>query len=379
MNTTTSKQLLDTAGSTHTIALDPAGITLDGKPCRLVVKDTQVDLLSLDPALGVISVAPAALWHAFAGGDPTAEDAGLIQAHALASFTAMQEIAELTGRLRPILDDIDRHVHQHSKPALPSYRFSPFVSQLLATLDGTEEQTLAVARILKQSLETIRDWGAQAGKSTPPLQPLANQDQQSPVFEEQMEKRPGESASPDTPEREAELKDGKRRGKRGFAWTDEHERLLEEAFDTSQHESTNARLKEIAARFDWPFHVVDYRLRQLRTKRQQSPREPREETLQEDDQLEEAQPIAVSPKEVDVDRSPASLPLGPFLWDVKIEGKLQRWQMDIVYGQFPQKAGAHFVYREREYVLLQVASSMIAVTPVVTVEERSPEMQLAAV
>jgi hypothetical protein len=406
MNTTTSKQLLDTAGSTHTIALDPAGITLDGKPCRLVVKDTQVDLLSLDPALGVISVAPAALWHAFAGGDPTAEDAGLIQAHALAHWSAMQEIAELTGRLRPILDDIDRRVHQHSKPPLPFYRFSSFVSQILATLDGTEEQTLAVARILKQSPQTICDWGAQMGKNV--SLPLADQQsQQPPLSEKQANEQPVACVSTAESEEGGEPTGGSRRGKRGFPWTEEHERLLAEAYDTSQQSSINARMKEIAARFGWSFHVVDYRLRQLLKNRQKPQREATEQLLptepphqkfgpetlrcaqddkatepphQEDDRVE-VQPITALSEKVDMEQSsPVSLPSGPFLWDVRIDGKLQRWQLESAYGQFPQQAGTHFVYREREYVLLRASHSTIVVTPVESaVQEPSPERQLAAV
>ena len=369
----------DTAGITHTLTLGPAGITLDGRPCRLFVRDSHIDLISSDPDIGVVIVTPTAFWHALAGDDPTAEDAGLLQAHALAHWTAMQEIAELTGRLRPLLDEIDRHLHRFSKPPLPSYRFSSFVSQLLATLDGSEEQTLAVARVLRQPPQVICEWGAQIGKNV--SLPLADQQSQlPPLSEKQANEQPVACASTAESEDGGESTGASKRGKRGFPWTDEHERLLEEAFDMSQQVSINARTREIAARFDWPFHVVDYRLRLLCGKRKAVQRVPAGQPLQENDQVE-AQPVTAPLEAVEGEQSsPTSLPRGPFLWDVRIDGKLQRWQLDVSYGQFPLKAGTRFLYREREYLLLQVASSMIAASPVVAaVQEQAPERQLAAV
>lgn len=369
--------ILDTAGSTHTLTLGPVGIVLNGRPCRLFVRDAQIDLMSSDLDLGVVSVTPAALWYALAGDDPTAEDAGLIQAQALAGFAAMREVAQLTERLRLLLDEIDRHIHHTSQPPLPSYRFSPFVRQLLATLDGSEEQILAVARILKQPPQVICEWSAQLGKNV--SLPLTNQSQQPPVSEEQVDEQPVERTVSNAPEEEAEPTGESRRGKRGFPWTDEHQRLLEEAFDASQQQSINARMKEIAARFDWPFHVVDYRLRLLHGKRRAAQRELVVQPSAEENQVE-MQPVTVTPEAIEVEQSsPASLLRGPFLWDVRVDGKLQRWQLDVIYGQFSLKVGTHFVYCKREYVLRQVASSMIAVTPVMAAQEPSPEMQLAAV
>ena len=379
-----NRHLHDTAGNIHTFAIGPHGIALNGRPCRLFIRDAHIDLLSLDPVVGVITVTPAALWHALAGDDPTAEDAGLIQAHALAGFVAMQEIAGLIGCVRPLLDEIDRHLHHFSQPPLPSYRFSPFVAQLLAMLDGTEEQTLAVARILKQPPQIVQEWGAQVGKNVSP--PLDDQQSQlPPASEKQANEQPVACASTAESEEEAEPMDGRRRGKRGFPWTEEHQRLLEEAYDASQQVSTNARIKEIAAHFGWPFHVVDYRLRLLLGERKAAQRELVTQPNPLENQVEVRLPLTVSPEAGDVDQSgPVSLPLGPFLWDVKIDEQMRRWQLDIVYGQFPhQAAGTHFMYREQEYVLVRVWNSMIAVTRAIPagewVEEGSAALQMAAV
>lgn len=235
------------AKHTHTFTIGPAGIVLNGRPCHLFVRDAAtIELMSSDPDVGVVTVTPAAFWYALAGDDPTAEDAGVIQAQALASFAAMQEIARLAGQVRLLLDEIDRQVQQSSQPPLPSYRFSSFVSQVLATLDGTEEQTLAVARILKQPPQIICEWGAQVGKTVSLL--LADQENQPSSISEARqtdEQQPIASPSPDVPEEEETT--GGRRDKRGFAWSKEHEHLLAEAYDASHLPSDHARIKEIAA------------------------------------------------------------------------------------------------------------------------------------
>lgn len=372
----------DTAGQAHTLVFGPVGVMLDGRPCRLFVKDAHIDLLSLEADLGVVTVAPAEFWHALAGDDPTAEDAGLMQAQVLASFAALQEISRLTGQVRLLLDEIDRQVSQHSQPPLPSYRLPPFVRQLLALLDGSEEQMLAVARILKQPPQVICEWRAQSGKAVSlPLVDRENQPSSLPDAQ-QTDEQPAVSASSDVPEEEGEPT-GSRRGKRGFLWTDEHERQLEAAYDASSLPSDNARIKDIAARYGWPFHVVDYRLRQLK-KRRQAQQEAEEQPDAEENQVEEEAPAADPDIVAVVEQArPMSLPPGPFLWDVRINGNVQRWQLDFVYGQFPLKAGTQFVYRGREYVLLQVWNSMIEITAVeeakAGVEERSPALPVLAV
>jgi len=200
-----------------------------------------------------------------------------------------------------------------------------------------------------------------------------------------------------------------KRGKRGFLWTEEHERLLAEAVRTRKPPSTNAKIKEIAARFDWPYHVVDYRMRQLHKKGENAPPVSEEPVLQEQT-LTETEPVT-SPLTIDVspgpapltrsteqvlqephqdeaqsvtspltdDVSPARLAPGPYLWDVKIDGNLQRWQLDAPYGNFPfASPGTPFVYREQAYVIQRVSHSVISVTPAVHAP-RPAVMELAQV
>lgn len=369
MNHPTPTQMIDKAGNTHTLEITSDGSMLDGKPCQINVKETQIMLMSADPTRGIITLAPAAFWHAFAGSDPTPEAAGLLLAEMVARHEAMQEIAELVWRVRPLLDEIERHTQEHRTLPLPPYRFPPFVSQLLATLDGTREQTLAVARILKQAPATIEEWAVQAGTRLPLPQPcslLTCQEQGTTTTPERTdEPRVERLSSGDlgTAQHAPNEAADARSRKRGYLWTEAHQRLLEEAVQMSQQVSTNAKIKEIAARFDWPLHVVDYRMRQLLTKRQHQQHKPEEHALQE----ERVEPLPITSPLADEKQSssPLLLPAGAFLWDVKIAGILQRWPLDIVYGTFPCAAGSHVVYRDKVYALQQVWHSIIEVASVV--------------
>lgn len=108
MNHSTPTQMIDTTGNTYLMEITPVGIMLDGKPYQINVKETQIALISADHARDIITLVPTAFWHAFVGsGDPTPESAGLLLAEVLARHGAIQEIAELVLRVRPLLAEIE--------------------------------------------------------------------------------------------------------------------------------------------------------------------------------------------------------------------------------------------------------------------------------
>jgi len=164
MNT---RHCIDTEGSRHTLATGSTGIILDGKPGSVIVKDSQITLISSDSKREGIIVAPAALWQACAGGSPTPEAAGLLLAEMPARHGAMQEIAELALRVRPLLAEIEQHIQEHRELILPTYHCDAFSFQLLHTYDGTGEHVAALARLLKQSPETILAWLTRVGLIPP--------------------------------------------------------------------------------------------------------------------------------------------------------------------------------------------------------------------
>jgi hypothetical protein len=53
---------------------------------------------------------------------------------------------------------------------------------------------------------------------------------------------------------------------------------------------------------------------------------------------------------------------GAYLWDVRVDGHLERWLMDYSCGTFPFHQGEVLVYRGQHYLLQQVWSSMLDVT-----------------
>lgn len=87
----------------------------------------------------------------------------------------------------------------------------------------------------------------------------------------------------------------------------------------------------------------------------------------------------------DTDAAQGSLPIsnptpslslierGPYLWDVHVDGRRERWELDHAYGKFPVGVQEHFVYRGQEYILQQAWYSIL----VVALEERTTEAQAA--
>jgi hypothetical protein len=389
MNNSTPVQIIDIAGNTHTIEITADGIMLNGRPCQIKVKGNQIAVLSADPAAGIITITPAALWHAFAGGDPTPESAGLIQAQALAHWSAMQEISLVLQRLRHLVDDVDRQLHHFGEAPLPAYHFDPFTFQLLHTYDGTEEHIAAVAKLLKQPSETIRIWLTSVGLMAVPdheQQPLL-QGVTAPEAVPDVVAAPGEE-QPKT-----------------CRWTPVMIQQLTAAFFASDEPSISAVSRAIAGKYGWPSESVEYKIYQQGLPRQRE-QQRHQQDIETSAEQEEGQPdIAVGadvsrPCEISAEQKevgqteeaagvkahvpeledsschlPASLSSGNFLWDVKIDGKLQRWPLDVAYGMFPfSQPGTPLVYREQQYVLQQVGTSVIAVT-----QERRTAMQVASV
>jgi len=401
VNTSQSVQITDTAGNMHTIEITSTGIILDGKPCQIKVKETRIAVLSGDPARGIITVAPAAFWHAFAGGDPTPDNAGLLLAQALAHWAAMQEIPLVLQRLHHLVDDIDRQLHHFSEAPLPAYCFDPFILQLLRTYDGTEEHIAALARLLKQPPETIHTWLTTVG-----LTDKADHEDREPSLPATASAIPGPDGTP-APVLEQP---------RTCRWTPVMIQQLTTAFFASDEPSISAVSRAIAGKYGWPVERVEYKIYQqglprqreqqrhqqdIKTSAEQEEDQPvipvevdtsapiETSAEQEEGQTEEAARVKahVSEPEDGSNHLPASLSSGNFLWDVKIDGKLQRWPLDVAYGMFPfSRPGTPLVYREQQYVLQQVGTSVIAVTPVgaasaatVGMQERRTAMQVATV
>ncbi len=59
--------------------------------------------------------------------------------------------------------------------------------------------------------------------------------------------------------------------------------------------------------------------------------------------------------------SPRLVERGPYLWDVRIDGRRERWELGYAYGKFPVGMGEQFVYRGQEYILQRAWYSVLDV------------------
>ena len=388
--------LIDSRGIPHTIATGSAGLMLESKPCRLLVKDARIELISVDPDIGTVIVTPAALWHAFAGGDPTPESAGLMLAEALARWTAIQEMALLALRLRPLIDEIDLQVSRHGKVPLPSFSFDSFTLQLLRTYDGTQEHIGALARLLKQQPATILTWLAESGlilsapaegkqadgtaSSPEPAHTTVSDDAGAPLSEKER-----------APQRSARGRRAKAPppGKRPlFRWTPAMIEQLTAAFLTSSEPHIGEVARAIAEQYGWPAEGVEYKIYHLGLPRwRESQRGEQDQDVQHDAQDQggdyAAVPLPVQEEEVLLEQDeevsrlsplvidgtqPVALRRGNFLWNVQVDGRLQRWELDYAYGQFPVADGQQVKYHDQVYCLQQACPNLLRLTT----QEESP-------
>ncbi len=263
--------IIDTAGNLHTIAAGAEEIRFDGNPCSMTVNDTLIELTSSGPGTGTITIAPEALWLAFAGSDPTAHDAGLILAHALARWSAMQTMALQLTLLRGVVEDVERVVAPCGVPPLPPYRFDHFTQEVLERFDGSREQAEAIARLLKQDIETIFCWAAQIGKGVDPVvinQHASNGHVQAPQESEALALTIVEPVETGVPLQQAK--------RPLFRWTSEMVEELTTEFLSATEPNNSAVAKAIAERHGWPVERVEYKIYHLDLPQRRSAQRQRE-------------------------------------------------------------------------------------------------------
>jgi hypothetical protein len=369
--TNEATQIIDTAGAPHALMIDSTGMLLNGKRCRLMLKDTQITFISSDPTDEPVTVTPAALWHALAVGDPDDQAAGLAQASALMYWIAMQEMGQVMARLRLQLDALERQLGLFAQAPLPTFCFDAFTLQLLRTYDGTQEHLEALVRLLKQPLETVIAWLAKLGLIT--AEPEQEQQQHAQQAEACAEGRTPPEATPTGESREV------------FRWTPEMTQQLTAAFLASDELSVSEASRAIATRYGWPLERVLYKIYYLKLPQQRPQRLSR--SALDSTQAQENQEDAAAPASPDVlvasgaenKQALSVLPSGPVLWDVRIGENTQRWQLGVPLGQFPLQPHAHFCYRDQEYRLLRAWHSMLVVEPVAASVPGSTTRPLVAV
>lgn len=269
--------LRDLDGHEHTFELThKKAFLLNGRPATIVdcsQERQQIHVATQDQSY---CFEAQAFWHAFAGTGPTPADAGLLLARSLALYMQIQHFEPILAHLKELEQTLSATLTSVTMP-LPSHRLDPLAMQALEAYDGTPQTTQLLARILQQDTATVERWAKLLGKHR--SAPLAVESDHAQKLVEPQKAAPSDACS-NEPQNE------KPNGKR-FRWTTDQEQQLTDAFNASSGPNVTAIIQEIAQRYHWPAHAVQYKLYELqlpqRKQQQQAhQREGQQQRTQED-------------------------------------------------------------------------------------------------
>src|SRR5579875_145882 len=374
--------LIDTQGCSHALQLHEDRLLLDQQPVLTIQQAAViVFVISEGQEQGQeIACTPQACWDAFAGAGaiPTAAEAGRLLADHLAHWIDEQ-------RLRVFLQAFigDR------APALllPQPRLDPFVEAALSRCEPTPTlaKVEALAQVLDQPPALVAAWLRQRGKTV--LLPEEAPEAASSDSEE--EGRAGVGVE----KHEAQSAPTKRVM---FRWTSERiERLTAEFLTTPPDQSVSSAAKAIAGRHRWPAESTEYKIYHLGLPQQRLARPstsaPRKEDgaqAEPEAQVEIADSRAAASPPAPEAAQPVELCRGNFVWDVRVDDRIQRWFLDYPYGDFPARKGELVVYQGTTYALQMVGSNTlrawvqpppVQVQVQVQVQEETPPVEMLKV
>jgi hypothetical protein len=308
-------------------------------------------------------------WYAVAGTDaaPTASEAGRLLAAHLAHWNDEQ-------RLRALVQSFSRLVGDEARALiLPQPRLDPFIEAALARCEEQPglAKVEALAQVLDQPPALVIAWLKLRGKTVvlPEKAPEAARSDEGRAGDAQVE------------EYEAQAAPAKRVM---FRWTDERIEQLTTAFlATPLDQSVSSAAKAIAEGHQWPTESTEYKIYHLdlpqKRLAQQSTSTPLKEDGAQDEpgaQVESADPAtleaAPSPEVnasgprpvIETEKAqPVELCRGNFVWDVRVDGRVQRWFLDYPVGAFPVQKGL-VVYQGITYALQMVGCNTVKATSV---------------
>jgi hypothetical protein len=372
--------LIDTCGACHLLQIQDDQLALDQRPILSIRLAESLVIFTPDDGQEIACL-PEACWYAIAGADavPTASEAGQLLAAHLAHWNDEQ-------RLRALVQSLSRLVRDEARTLiLPQPRLDPFIEAALARCEEQSplSKVEALAQVLDQPPSLVIAWLKLRGKTV--LLP-----------EEALEATgsdDGRDLETDTGRHEAAMIPAKRVM---FRWTDERIEELTTAFlATPPDQSISAAAKAIAERHQWPAESTEYKIYHLdlpqKRLAQQSSSAPLKEDGEQDQpgaQVESTDPgssQAASSPEGNASETlhltesekaqPVELCRGNFVWDVRVNGAIQRWFLDYPYGAFPVQEG-QVVYQGTTYALQMVGINTVKATlvqPPAQEETKAPE------
>jgi hypothetical protein len=347
--------LIDTCGACRLLQIQGDQLALDQRPILSIRLAESLVIFTTDDGQEVACL-PEACWYAIAGADavPTATEAGRLLAAHLAHWNDEQ-------RLRALVQSFSRLVgEQTSSLILPQPRLDPFIEAALARCEEQPQlaKVEALAQVLGQPPALVMTWLKLRGKTV--------------VLPEEASK----ATDADVEAHGAQAAPTKRVM---FRWSSERIALLTAEFLAMPlDQSISAAAKIIAERHQWPAESTEYKIYYLdlpqKRLAQQSSSAPLKENGEQDEpgaQVESADlgsSQAASSPEVNASETlqltesekakPLELCRGNFVWDVRVNGAIQRWFLDYPYGAFPVQEGL-VVYQGTTYALQLVGSNTV--------------------
>lgn len=232
--------LHDKAGASHTIELLATVLLVDGQETAIL--SFSQDEIRLSSAAGEICCTAEQFWRSFVGADPTPAEAGSLLAQGLAHWMALERLRQIEASV--------------PKLSVPPYRLSPFMEQLLSTLDGTPEQTEAVARVLRVPVQAVLSWATPQHRLPSGIITVeaATETPQKPFVSARKMEVSQPTASTGVTENEQEKQ---------FRWSRQRMAQLVNFLPSVSALDRNERCAAVARHFNWPIADVRARLEML--------------------------------------------------------------------------------------------------------------------
>jgi hypothetical protein len=370
--------LIDTCGACHLLQIQDDQLALDQHQVLSICQVENLVIFATDDGQEIACL-PEACWYAIAGADaaPTATEAGRLLAAHLAHWNDEQRLRTLVQSLSRLVDDEARAL------ILPQPRLDPFIEAALARCEEQPplSKVEALAQVLDQPPALVMAWLKLRGKTV--LLP-----EEAP---EAADSDDGRAGDVDVEEHEAQAAPTKRLM---FRWSSERIALLTAEFlATPLDQSVSSAAKAIAERHQWPAESTEYKIYHLDLPQKRLAQQSSSASLKEDGEQDQpgaqvesadlASLEAAPSPEVNASGAlqltepekaqPVELCRGNFVWDVRVDGAVQRWFLDYPYGAFPVQEGL-VVYQGTTYALQMVGINTVRATSV----QQSTQMETKA-
>ena len=391
----TAGQLIDLEGYCHSLSITSEGLLIDQEPATIV--DVNDRSISIRLAAGSIAASAEAFWMSFMDEcEPTRAEAGMLMAQNIARWS--RERQRSTQSLA-ILEELGRlfELEHFDTLCLPQRRLDPFTTKVLVQYfsDALCQPHRRIAELIEEAGLHIHSM--QGGDPpVPSLVPSPDAAEMShtnhaPVEEGKKGARTTPADAPSVPSSPHSR----------FEWRPERVTLLREKFAelADSYPTLQVIAKAIGTDLQWPWKTVEYKLGALGLAKEWKAKHAQGGALDgQDDRggtsllsapvdapnivqvegAEEHQELSPERKETEAPAVSAVkesgeipvIPLeeGPRQWQItgiigRKSGGTVRWALSYPFGAFPYAEGNQVSYKQQPYLLEEVGSSSLRVSP----------------